>query len=499
MRPQARPETGATRNRILILHNISYQTLPRPSDAATMMTPDDTADQATRRHIYQVSELNENIKSLLEESFPFIWISGEISNFKVPSSGHCYLTLKDQYAQIQTVMFRGQARALKFKPEDGLSIIGLGRLSVYTPRGSYQLILEYMEPKGLGGLHVAFDQLKRRLAAEGLFDDQRKKSLPVLPRQVSIITSPTGAAIRDFINVAHRRFPNLPIEVVPVHVQGDLAPGEIVRAIALVNARGRTEVIILARGGGSIEDLWAFNDERVARAVAASDIPIVSAVGHETDFTIADFVADLRAPTPSAAAEIVVPAKSELDQHIIKVNLRLYQSIKSILILLNNLYNGFSSRVVHPRRRLQDMQLRLDDVTNRLGTHIAQVIARRSERLASHTKALGHVSPARAVAVYRDRVADRRRALCIGLHSATREGRSAAATSAAMLEALNPLAILKRGYSITRTIPGRTIVRDAGAVQSAQPLEILLGNGRLTVTVERTQPADPTPAVTENG
>lgn len=464
-----------------------------------MTTFDDTADQAARHHIYQVSELTENIKSLLEESFPFIWISGEISNFKVPSSGHCYLTLKDPFAQIQAVMFRGQARALKFKPEDGLSIIGLGRLSVYTPRGSYQLILEYMEPKGLGGLHVAFDQLKRRLAAEGLFDDQRKKRLPVLPRQVSIVTSPTGAALRDFINVAHRRFANLPIEVVPVQVQGELAPAQIVRAIELLNARGRTDVIVLARGGGSIEDLWAFNDEHVARAVAASDIPIVSAVGHETDFTIADFVSDLRAPTPSAAAEIIVPAKSELDQHITKVNLRLYQSIKSTLRLLNNLHNGFASRMIHPRRRLQDMRLRLDDVANRLGIHIAQVLARRSERLAGHTKALGHVSPARAVAVYRDRVADRQRALSAGMHSAIREGRRAAATSAAMLEALNPLAILKRGYSITRTIPARTIVRDAGTVKPAQPLEILLGNGRLTVTVEGTQPADPTPAATENG
>jgi exodeoxyribonuclease VII large subunit len=464
-----------------------------------MTTPDNTADPAIRQHIYDVSELNQNIKTLLEDSFPFVWISGEISNFKIPSSGHCYLTLKDQHSQIQAVMFRGQARGLKFRPEDGLSIIGFGRLSVYTPRGLYQLILEYMEPKGLGSLHVAFDKLKRRLAAEGLFDDQRKKPLPVLSRQVSIVTSPTGAAIRDFINVAHRRFPNLPIEVVGVHVQGDLAPAQIVRAIAWLNARGRSDVIVLARGGGSIEDLWAFNDETVARAIAASDIPIVSAVGHETDFTIADFVADLRAPTPSAAAEIVVPSKNELQQHLAKANLRLYKTINLKLKILYNSHNGLVKRMIHPRRRLQDMRIRLDDIANRLVTDVRQVLARRSEHIAACAQALRHVSPARTVAVHRDRVAGRQRDLHAGIRRSVREGRSTVATRVAMLEALNPLAILKRGYSITRTISGRTIVRDANTVKRAQALEVLLGSGRLIVTVERAQPADPTTAMTENG
>jgi exodeoxyribonuclease VII large subunit len=284
-----------------------------------------------------------------------------------------------------------------------------------------------------------------------------------------------------------------------VPVQGDLAPEAIVRAITLLNACGRSDVIVLARGGGSIEDLWAFNDEQVARAIFASDIPIVSAVGHETDFTIADLVSDVRAPTPSAAAEIVVPPKNELHQDILKVNLRLYQSIKSTLKLLENKQNGLSSRLIHPRRRLQDMRFRLDDITNRLVTEIEQMRARCGQHLASCVQALRHVSPARTVAVHRDRVGGRRRDLCAGMQRSLREGRHTIATRTAMLEALNPLAILNRGYSITRTISGRAIVRDANRVKRAQALEILLGRGRLTVTVDRTLPAEPTTATTENG
>lgn len=269
-----------------------------------------------QKNIYTVSQLTSNIKNLLEENFPLVWVSGEVSNFSVPVSGHFYFSLKDENTQIQSVMFRGQNRILKFEPENGLKITGLGRISVYEPRGSYQLILEYMEPKGIGALQVAFEKMKDRLLKEGLFDKKHKKTLPFVPKKICIITSPTGSVLYDFLQIAHRRFPNMPVEIIPVSVQGNQAVKDIVQALDLANSstdktdRLQPDVIVIARGGGSIEDLFAFNTEEVARSIFLSSIPVVSAIGHETDFTITDFVADFRAPTPSAAAEIVVPKKT---------------------------------------------------------------------------------------------------------------------------------------------------------------------------------------------
>jgi len=270
------------------------------------------SDINAQKNIYTVSQLNSDIKLLLEDSFPFIWISGEISNCKMPGSGHLYFTLKDENSQINCVMFRGQNQNLTFDLEGGLSITGLGRISLYEPRGTYQVIFEYLEPKGIGALQIAFEQLKDRLSSEGLFDSKYKKPLPFLPKKISLITSPTGAVVHDILKIISRRFPNLFIEIVPVKVQGDNSDKEIVQALELLNTINDSDVIIMARGGGSLEDLNAFNSENVARAVFSVKIPIVSAIGHETDFTISDFVADLRAPTPSAAAELVVPSKDEL-------------------------------------------------------------------------------------------------------------------------------------------------------------------------------------------
>ena len=257
-----------------------------------------------QHRIYTVSELTSDLKDILEKTYPFIWIFGEISNFNVPVSGHFYFTVKDEHAQINAVMFRNQNRNLKFKPEDGISITGLGRITVYEPRGTYQIIFEYLEPKGTGAIQLAFEQLKKRLADEGLFDEKHKKPLPFLPGKISIITSPTGAVVHDILKIIDRRFSNLHLEIVPVKVQGYGAEDEIISAIEMINARCDSDVAILARGGGSLEDFHAFNSEAVARAVFASKIPIISAVGHETDFSITDFVADFRAPTPSAAAEL---------------------------------------------------------------------------------------------------------------------------------------------------------------------------------------------------
>lgn len=447
------------------------------------MAINDTTSNQSRQHVYEVSELNKKIKALLEVKFPFIWISGEISNFRIPSSGHCYFTLKDPRSQISAVMFRAQASSLKFRPEDGLSIIGLGRISVYEPRGSYQVIFEYIEPKGIGGLQIAFEILKQKLFDEGLFDAQHKMPLPALPKKISIVTSPTGAAIRDFIKVAQRRFANLPLEVVPVSVQGDRSPGEIVQAIRMLNKMGSTDVIVLARGGGSIEDLCAFNDEQVARSIFASSIPIISAVGHETDFTLADFVADLRAPTPSAAAEIAVPSKNELKKQLSDINQKLYQTIYYLLKLLIKNTNGLRSRIIHPRRRLEDMRIRLDDYSIRLLALIRDSLARRNERVAFRHNMLMHVSPGKTVTAKKEQVFTIQRALVTHLNHFIREGQTAISRNASMLDALNPLAILQRGYSITRTLPARSIVRSAKMAKIDQNLEILLGHGKLTVTV----------------
>jgi exodeoxyribonuclease VII large subunit len=450
-------------------------------------TPTNQTAQQARQHIFQVSELNQKIKVLLEEKFPFVWISGEISNFKTPSSGHCYFTLKDQSSQVSAVMFRVQARALKFRPEDGMTVIGLGRVSVYEPRGTYQVIFEYMEPQGVGALQIAYEKLKQKLADEGLFDDRHKTPLPALPRKISIITSPSGAAIRDFINVAGRRFPNLPLEVVPVTVQGVRSPAEIMRAISMLNAIGTTDIIVLARGGGSIEDLCAFNDEKLARTIFASRIPIVSAVGHETDFTIADFVADLRAPTPSAAAEITVPAKNELQNRLSFINQKLHKSISIKLKILKKQIDAVSTRIVHPRRRLQDLRMRLDDHATRITRLMHQQLVRCRERLDLRQHMLLQVSPAKTVGREKEWITDMQRVLVAQMDRIITNRRADTIRHSDMLDALNPMAILKRGYSITRSLPQRSIVRNARQVRVGQSLEIILGTGQLTVSVDEKQ------------
>jgi exodeoxyribonuclease VII large subunit len=452
------------------------------------MTIKDEPQNQSRQHVYQVSELNQKIKQLLEEALPFIWISGEISNFKTPSSGHCYFTLKDPHSQISAVIFRIQARALKFRPEDGMSVVGLGRISVYEPRGAYQVILEYMEPQGVGALQIAFEKLKQKLADEGLFDARHKTPLPLLPKKISIVTSPTGAAVRDFINVAQRRFPNLPLEVVPVTVQGARSPAEIMRAIRMLNEIGTTQVIVLARGGGSIEDLCAFNDEALARTIFASRIPIVSAVGHETDFTIADFVADLRAPTPSAAAEITVPAKNELQEQLLFVNQKLYQNIKSLLKILTKQFDSISSRILHPKRKLEDLRMRLDDYTMRMTVLLREWLKRDKERVEIRHRMLMHGSPAKTVTREKERVMALQQAMVGQVSQLIRQRQADMTRHMDMLEALNPMAILKRGYSITRSLPDRSIVRNANKVNIGQSLEILLGNGQLTVSVDGKPP-----------
>jgi exodeoxyribonuclease VII large subunit len=435
-------------------------------------------------HIHTVSELTKKIKSLLEQNFPFIWLTGEISNFRMPSSLHYYFTLKDDKSQIQAVMFRGQNQHLKFAPENGMAVTGLGRISLYEPRGSYQVILEYLEPKGVGALQAAFEQLKKRLSQEGLFDQEFKKPLPYLPEVIGLATSPTGAVIHDMLQIIQRRFPGQSIDILPVKVQGEGAAHEVASAIELFKKANRVSVIILARGGGSIEDLQAFNDESVARAIFRSDIPIISAIGHETDFTISDFVADIRAPTPSAAAELVVPVFNELN-HLLNKN-------KGIIIDLFNHYirekrlglENFAKRLIDPRKKIIDHQLKIDDYSERLFRAYTSLINRHRDLLSRRIDKLIYNSPARYVEKLQQKLEHELNLLSNTYLAVLSEERNRLREMTARLNGLNPTAVLSRGYSIARDISELTIVKDSTTVSIGQKLEVILAKGTLLCDVK---------------
>lgn len=437
-----------------------------------------------QRKIYSVTELNVEIKTILEDRFPFVWLVGEISNFRIPASGHFYFTIKDSASQISAVMFRGQQRQLKFAPEDGMSITGMGRVGVYEPRGTYQIILEYMEPSGAGALQIAFDQLKKRLAAEGLFDNQLKRRLPLIPQKISVVTSPSGAVVHDILQTIDRRFPNVQIQIIPVKVQGPGAIAQIVAALSLVNAAAEADVVVLARGGGSLEDLQAFNSEEVARAIFACRVPVVSAVGHETDYTIADFVADLRAPTPTAAAEMIVPPKLELQRHCRDLALRLNSKIDNYFRLLNSTLNGLVNRLKDPRRQLQDHRLRLDDLYTRLTATLDRQIRHEREYFQFWRHRLDAKQPRLAVEKYKKKLEYLNGKLINSLIIFTQIKTIRIRELTAKLEALNPLAILARGYSIIRTIPDATVVTNSQVVALNQELEVMLAKGRLICQVK---------------
>jgi exodeoxyribonuclease VII large subunit len=437
------------------------------------------------RTIYSVSQLTDNIKSILEESFPFVWISGEISNFKIPASGHYYFTLKDTNAQISAIMFRGQNRNLKFLPDDGMKITGFGRISVYQPRGAYQIILEYIEPAGVGALQAAFEQLKAGLAEEGLFNDIHKKSIPFLPANVYLITSPTGSVVHDMIRVMHRRYRNLAINILPVKVQGDDAVDEIVSAISFLNTFEDADVAIIARGGGSLEDLSAFNSEKIARAIFASRVPIVSAIGHETDFTIADFVADLRAPTPSAAAELVVPVKNDLLHRQAVLYKQLCSRIRQYIQNQSNKLGNLTKHLVHPRKRLDNLTIRLDDVFMRMIRSFKQSVIQKYERLLWLSNRLQKNSPQNRINAHRDTVVQNHEKLLFLTMSLINTKKLTLKEISGRLHALNPISVLERGYSITRTLPDKTIISDADTVSDGQLIEILLAKGSIRCRVEK--------------
>lgn len=403
---------------------------------------------------------------------------------RVPSSGHAYFTLKDDKAQIATVMFRGQLRKLRFNLEDGLTVVAFGRITVYEPRGNYQIILEYVDPKGAGALQLAFEQTKKRLSEEGLFDVATKKPIPFLPRTVCVITSPTGAAIQDILNILYRRFPNLCIKVLPVRVQGADAVDEITAALGLANRTIRPDVIIMARGGGSIEDLAAFNSETIARAIYASDIPVVSAIGHEIDFTIADFVADVRAPTPSAAAEIVAPVKAELLSRCQELRQRCYRSISLIVSRYGERLNRLQRTVIHPLKKVESYQQRIDDLIGRLERATEGIVHDRNSLLKEIHFRLINSAPTVQIQKVRLKVELLLSKLIKFNEKINREFRERLVASDTKLYAMNPKSVLERGYSITRTLPNQSVVMDAKDIERGQMLEILLAKGKITVKAE---------------
>ena len=436
------------------------------------------------RKIFTVSELSQEIKNLLEKRFPDVWVTGEVSNFRGATSGHLYFTLKDASAQIRAVCFRNQARYLKFKPQDGISVIARGHLSVYEARGEYQLYVDYLEPAGIGALQLAFEQLKQKLAAEGLFDPARKKPLPVLPRAVGVVTSPTGAVIRDILRVLRRRFRNMNVALYPVRVQGEGAAEEVAEGIEYFNGHPIVDVLIVARGGGSIEDLWAFNEEMVARAIAASKVPVISAVGHETDFTIADFVADLRAPTPSAAAELVVHRKQDF---VDELRERARDMSQAVRLKLSEAREALTLRRLH--QVFQAMRTRIGERAQRVDDDVVELARLMRQKLHESRHAWLEVSAGivrydfrRLLNLKRASLAERDRRFEneFGRYLLDRRNRLVQVES--VLKERSPLTILNRGYSITRDAQGH-IVRDAAQVAVGDDLSIRLARGQLGATV----------------
>jgi exodeoxyribonuclease VII large subunit len=397
---------------------------------------------ALTRRFLNVSELNELIKGSLESHLDTVWVQGEISNFRIPPSGHYYFTLKDDRSQICAVMFRRQGINLRFTPENGMAVLCFGKVSVYTVRGDLQLYVEEIEPQGQGALYVAFEQLKKKLLAEGLFSDQRKRPLPFLPSAIGMVTSDGGAALRDMLRIIDDRYPDRRVIIRSVRVQGEGAAREIAQGIYDLNRLGGIDVIIVGRGGGSLEDLWAFNEEVVARAIFASKIPVISAVGHEIDFTIADFVADYRAPTPTAAAEMVVPRKLDLRERVELLELQLWRSANLTTASARERLAGLLKRLADPSRKLRDHQQRLDDLSMDLVRCFQQ-------RLRQHKN---HLSEC-----------------------------------AARLNALSPLAVLDRGYAIAHKLPEEQIVKRAHELSAGDLIRITFAEGKSVCRVEKNE------------
>ena len=449
---------------------------------------------APERRVWTVRALVAAVRAHVEREYADAWVEGEISNFRAPDSGHLYFTLKDGNAQIRVVMFSSKARLLRFRPADGMQVVMRGRVTIYEDRGELQIAAEYIEPKGAGGLQVAFEQLKTKLEAEGLFAAERKKAVPTLPGRIGIVTSPQAAALRDILNILRRRHHSANAVIYPAQVQGDLAAAEVVSGIRYFNKTKSVEVIIVGRGGGPAEDLAAFNDEGLARAVAASEIPVISAVGHETDFTICDFVADLRAPTPSAAAELVIRSRVEIENQAAAVRERLVRAMERILLearnelMVRTQHGAFARMMDFIRQRQQT----LDDLTFRLerGERLRLEQMRRRWEMAS--AAVRHYDARRVLAGVRRELETQTSALSGAVRNLLLQYRVRAERMGRALEMLSPLAILDRGYALVFDAEGK-LVRDVEQVRSGEEISAKVAKGEIRAVVKGTTEGDGAP------
>jgi exodeoxyribonuclease VII large subunit len=440
----------------------------------------------TERKILTVTELTEEIRKILEGGFSSVWVQGEISNYKRAPSGHSYFTLKDDNSQVKSVMFKGQSRFLKFKLEDGLKVLGWGRVSVYSPRGEYQLVVETLEPVGLGSLMLALEQLKAKLSAEGLFEVSRKKSLPRKPQTVGVVTSATGAAVRDIIRIIQRRSPGVNVVVSPTSVQGEKAPGEIIDALNRLVVSNLPDVIIIGRGGGSIEDLWAFNDETVVRSIAMCPMPIISAVGHETDFTLSDFAADVRASTPSAAAELVVPDDRETWDTVSHLFARLKNSMFNCLSRNVQTLDEITRTFLQPLRRIQDERLRLRDLSDRIKKNALRIVALARKDLEAMLVRLRPDILTRTHDVASDDLMQLNGRLSRSIRLSLEDFRQRLSGLVAQLETLSPLKVMLRGYSITFKVEDGSLVNEAQAVSQGEEIRTLVSDGEIISVVTNT-------------
>lgn len=440
--------------------------------------PEEAQSETT---VFSVEELNRQIRQLIEGELGLVWVQGEISNFKAHTSGHHYFSLKDSKSQISAVMFRGHNSRLKFKPTDGLEVIVRGRVSVYEPRGSYQIVAEMMEPVGAGALQKAYEQLKDKLKNEGLFDNARKRPIPSLPRHIAIVTSPTGAAIRDMMNVLNRRNKTVPVTLVPTLVQGEGSAPQICEALKKAWSLPNVDVIIIGRGGGSIEDLWAFNDETLARTIAASPVPVISAVGHEIDFTIADFVADLRAPTPSAAAELVVKNSAELVSKLEGMEKLLMLSISKVLKMEKQRVHNFSTRLVDPKRTLQNLIQRNDELFTRLNQSTMSLFKKRKMEVRILTEQM--TTPEAVIAENRSRIETLHLKMKNQMVRKVEMKQSLVMKWMSVLDSLSPLKVVERGYSVTTK--NSELIKDTKQLKVGDQVNVKLMQGEFTAEVKK--------------
>ncbi|AKE52466.1 exodeoxyribonuclease VII large subunit [Kangiella geojedonensis] len=440
-----------------------------------LLEPQEPTEQ---RKIYSVTELALNVRRQLEKEIGQIWITGEISNLATPRSGHWYFTLKDADSQLRCAMFKNRNRSARFTPEDGQQVLMRAKISLYEPRGDLQLIGEYMEPAGEGALQIAFNRLKEKLNNEGLFAEELKRSIPSLPRKIGIITSPTGAAIRDVLTVLNRRMPQVPVIVYPTQVQGEKAAKSIVEQLHVANQRAECDVLLVTRGGGSLEDMWCFNDEKLAREIRASHIPVVSAVGHEVDTSISDLVADLRAPTPSAAAELLVPNRMDIRHKFQSLERRLVNEFQHKLQIQQARLDRLSAKIVHPKQRLAQSKTDLERLTKLLNNAQKRYLENKSVSLQSATTRLAGYKPQKHLQESKEKLHARQKQLQQAINQQLKEFRQDFVLTAQKLNNISPLATLERGYTLTTDDNGKAI-RNAESAKKAKVLVTRFSDGEV--------------------